>query len=99
MAMHTVDKRLYYTADKARVVEEGDPEAAFLYATPGQDVPADEYRRLTRKAEAAEPAVVYSSVAPPEDADQPKAAESKATHKADVEDKAVDGPRAQHRGR
>lgn len=33
------DRRLYLTADKKRVVEQGDPDAAFLLANPGQDIP------------------------------------------------------------
>lgn len=31
----TSDRRLWLTADKQRVVEDGDPEAAFQYTTPG----------------------------------------------------------------
>lgn len=34
----TVDRRLWLTADRERVVEDGDPEAAFLLAAPGQTV-------------------------------------------------------------
>lgn len=33
-------QRLYLTADKAAVVAEGDERAAFLYATPGDEIPA-----------------------------------------------------------
>lgn len=32
------DRRLWLTADRARVVEEGDPEAAFLFVTPGKEI-------------------------------------------------------------
>jgi hypothetical protein len=32
-------QRLCLTADKKRVVPEGDPKAAFLYATPGDEIP------------------------------------------------------------
>ena len=32
-------ERLYITADKKRLVKEGDPKGAFLYAAPGDTVP------------------------------------------------------------
>lgn len=35
----TVDRHLYLTEDKSRVVEEGDAEARFLWAAPGRQVP------------------------------------------------------------
>lgn len=35
------DRRLYLTANRQRVVEEGDPDAAFLYAAPGHKIPAE----------------------------------------------------------
>lgn len=44
MDKYTADRRLWLTADRARVVEDGDPEAAFLYLTPGKSVPLDEAR-------------------------------------------------------
>lgn len=31
--------RLYLTADKARMVAQGDPEAATLYCVPGDNIP------------------------------------------------------------
>lgn len=37
MSKHTVDKRLYKTAD-GKVVEEGHKDAAYLFATPGQEL-------------------------------------------------------------
>lgn len=42
MDTYTVTKRLWLTADKEHIVEEGDPAAAFLYATPGKKVPLAE---------------------------------------------------------
>lgn len=121
MAVHKVKTRLYWTQDKSRVVEEGDPEAAYLYAAAGTEVPEADAERygLTgkHKAQAAEPVVVPSIAADPEpkpkarakaadedeDAPAAKAAadepEAKAAHKADVEDKAVEGPRAHQRDR
>jgi hypothetical protein len=32
------DRRLYLSADKACVVEEGDPRAAFLFVAPGAEI-------------------------------------------------------------
>ena len=40
------DRRLYLTADKTRLVEEGDPAGAFLYCSPGLEVDEAELRRL-----------------------------------------------------
>lgn len=38
MASYTADRRLYLTEDRDRVVEEGDPDAAFLLAGAGTDI-------------------------------------------------------------
>lgn len=40
-----VDRRLWLTADRERLVEDGDPEAAFLFATPGKRIPRDQAER------------------------------------------------------
>lgn len=37
--MQRAQERLYLTADKGRVVREGDPKAAFLYAALGDEIP------------------------------------------------------------
>lgn len=34
-------QRLYLTADKQKLVAEGDPAAAFFYAAPGHEIPAE----------------------------------------------------------
>ena len=101
MAKYVSRGRYYLTADKARVVAEGDPAAAFLYVTAGREVDADEAQRLglldldqpaAKAAPAETPAEPESEAAPePEPAPEP---EAKAVHKAAVEDKAVDGPKA-----
>lgn len=81
--MYKADKRLYLTADRSRVVEEGDPEAASLLAAEGQEILDAEAERLgltgTAKSKA-EPVVVHSTAADP-----PKEEES-----AETEDKAVE---------
>ncbi len=33
--------KLFLVADKSELVAEGDPRAAFLYATPGDEIPAE----------------------------------------------------------
>lgn len=40
------DRRLYLAADKATVVEDGDPRAAFLLCGVGGEIPAKEAERL-----------------------------------------------------
>lgn len=47
MPMVRVDRRLWLTADRTRLVEDGDPEAAFLWAAPGDEVDQRELERLT----------------------------------------------------
>lgn len=71
------DKRLYLNADRSKVVEEGDPEAAYLFAAEGAEVPdaeAKKYGLMGEKPKEPEPAVVHSSAADPEPAEKPKAA-------------------------
>ena len=46
------DRRLYLTADRQRVVEEGDAEAAFLLVPEGEEIPEDEVERLGLKERA-----------------------------------------------
>lgn len=48
-------ERLYLNADKTKVVHEGDPEARFLLAGEGGEIP-DEYVDLAPKAKKAKPA-------------------------------------------
>lgn len=42
----TVDRRLYLTEDKQRVVEEGDPDGRWLWAGPGKQVPLAQAKLL-----------------------------------------------------
>lgn len=42
----TVDRHLYLTEDKSRVVEEGDPEGRWLWAAPGRQVPLAQAKLL-----------------------------------------------------
>lgn len=92
-------KRLYLTADRSRVVEEGALTAAFLFATEGDEISAADVKKYglseTSKVEPAK-----SKAAPK---DEPKAEEepdAKATEEPSGT-KAVDGPpenKAQQRG-
>lgn len=41
----TVDKRLYLTEDKERLVEDGHPDARWLWCTPGTQVPREQAER------------------------------------------------------
>ncbi|MFW6079537.1 MAG: hypothetical protein ACODAE_07950 [Gemmatimonadota bacterium] len=51
MSNLSADRRLYLTADKAHVVEEGDPDAAFLLAAPGRRIRAADAERLGLSAD------------------------------------------------
>lgn len=44
--MVTVDRHLYLTEDRSRVVEEGDPAGRWLWAAPAQRKPRQEAVRL-----------------------------------------------------
>lgn len=79
----TSDRRLWLTADRERVVEDGDAEAAFLLVGKGgelSDAEAKQYG-LKRRARA--------EAADDDEDDEPAA---KAVRAADVEDKGVRGP-------
>lgn len=41
-----IDRHLYLTEDRSRVVEEGDPASRFLWAAPGDEVSRSEAVRL-----------------------------------------------------
>lgn len=42
----TIDRHLYLTEDRSRVVEEGNPAGRWLWASPGQQVARREAERL-----------------------------------------------------
>lgn len=46
------DKRLYQTADRSRLVEESDPDAAFLFVAEGQTVGDEDAERYGLEAPA-----------------------------------------------
>lgn len=41
----TAERRLWETGDRKKIVEEGDPEAAFLFCAPGQTLAAERAKR------------------------------------------------------
>ncbi len=51
-----LERKLWLTADKSEVVEDGDPAAAFLLGLPGDEIPVSEAHRLGIKARPAKPA-------------------------------------------
>lgn len=51
----TATERLYLTADRERVVAEGDPAAAFLFTTPGKEISAEDVARYGLAAPEPEP--------------------------------------------
>lgn len=52
----TADRRLWLTSDRSRVVEDGDPEAAFQLIAPGQQMRELDARKfgLLKEADKAE---------------------------------------------
>lgn len=53
----TIDRHLYLTEDRDRVVAEGDPAGKSLWAAPGQQVPRREAERLGALASPSAPDV------------------------------------------
>lgn len=45
MANYTADRRLWLNQDRTKVVDEGDPEAAFLLAAKGHEIDAETAKR------------------------------------------------------
>lgn len=50
-----VDRHLYLTEDRSRVVEEGDPAGRWLWASPGQEVTRRDAEQLGAVKSAPEP--------------------------------------------
>lgn len=48
-----VDRKLWLTSDKERVVEDGHPEAAFLFASEGDEITDEDAKRYGVKQAAA----------------------------------------------
>lgn len=66
--MFTSTKRLYLNADKTKVVEEGDPEAAWVLVGEGGQIPLEDAERYgLTKEKAAEPAETKAVKKPPAD--------------------------------
>lgn len=79
-----LDRRLYLTEDRSRLVEDGDPAARWLYGVKDQRVNALEAARLGYRPLSA----VKEEVQMPETKSQ-EPAEDKAVSKETVSDKAV----------
>jgi hypothetical protein len=48
--MYIADRKLWLTADREQVVEEGDSRAAFLLAAPGDEVSDEDAKRYGLKS-------------------------------------------------
>lgn len=46
VSVYRVPRRLYWVADRSRLVGHGDPEAAFLAFPPGEELSIEEARRF-----------------------------------------------------
>ena len=75
-----LDRTLWLTADRDRVVEEGDPEAAYLLGTAGKEIPDDEAKRLglSGKSKTSEAAPAEEKESEPADNKQAAAPANKA---------------------
>lgn len=92
-------KRLYATADKSRLVEEGDGKAAFLFCSPGDEMvgdAADRYLAYVGEVADAEPVLEADpdSEIPGtiEETDAEPDAGERRRSGGEAEEKAVDGP-------
>jgi Rieske Fe-S protein len=95
--VYVTDRKLWLTADRERVVEDGDPEAASLLASKGKAIPDDVAKRYGLTGKPARPEAVEAAEVPAaDDADPPaeaaEAAEVPAADAADPEGKAVADP-------
>jgi hypothetical protein len=54
--MIRTDRRLYFTKDRDRVVEEGDPEGVFLFAAAGDEISDDDVKQYGIEVKAEKPA-------------------------------------------
>lgn len=91
MASITADRRLYVTADKSKVVEEGDPTAAYLLAGEGTEIPIEEAERLKLTVKGGKVVIPGTekpkAEAKPKAEDKPKGAQPKVDEKPKAEDK------------
>jgi hypothetical protein len=84
---YVTDRKLWLNADRTKVVEDGDPEAAHLLASKGKELSAEVVERY-----GLEPPKPAKPGKPPK-GDQPDG-DAEAKQQAPVEDKAVKGPQA-----
>jgi hypothetical protein len=82
--MVRADRRLWETADRSRVVEDGDPEAAFLLCIPGDEIPEEQAKRygLLKGNDAGPREEPTAEGKPSESADEQPAAEEQQEKKA-----------------
>lgn len=75
-----LDRKVWLTADKGEVVEDGDPRAAFLLGNEGVEIPDDEAKRLGLAPRVEQPV------------DEEEAAPADAKQADQPEDKQADAP-------
>jgi hypothetical protein len=99
---YVTDRRLWLTADRERVVEDGDPAAASLLASKGKALPDEVARRYGLTGEPARPAADEAAEVPAADDADPegKAVADPPDDKAakQAANKAVAGPKAKKGG-
>lgn len=61
----TANRRLFWTADQSRVVEEGDPEASTLFRATGQSISENDMQRYNISREKAHPGPTENKLAGP----------------------------------
>jgi hypothetical protein len=76
------DHHIYVNADRSRVVEENDPDAAFLLAAAGDDVSADDVKRYCLNAPKAKAADEEAVAPKAESQTESKAVQSPPANKA-----------------
>lgn len=80
--MYTLDRKMWLTADKSEVVEDGDPRAAFLLGGAGTDVPDSEAERLGLTAAAKSAPAAAAESEPAEELVKAKKAPANKARKA-----------------
>lgn len=98
--MYTLDRKLWLTEDRGRVVEEGDPAARFLLGNTGAQIRDDEAERLGLTGKKAKAAADDKAAEQPAEADadvKAKGAPPETKMMDRAENKAADRPKAKDR--
>ena len=86
-----LDRKLWYTEDHSRVVEDGDPRAAFLFGTAGKEVELEEAIRVKLvRRKTKESSEIEAGEVPGVDLDDEQDEEDDLESTEDVEDMTVE---------